>query len=89
MTINILIFLAGMLVGSIIGFVMASMLTIGHDSDLIDRIQVQERHIRELARQLQDAQAAKIKYDELETNLTGLVDDLLSALESAEYHAGA
>jgi hypothetical protein len=49
-----------MLVGSIIGFVMASMLTIGHDSDLIDRIQVQERHIRELARQLQDAQATQL-----------------------------
>lgn len=60
MTINILIFLVGMLVGSIIGFVMASMLTIGHDSDLIDRIQVQERHIRELARQLQDAQAVQL-----------------------------
>ena len=60
MTINILIFLVGMLVGSIIGFVMASMLTIGHDADLIDRIQVQERHIRELARQLQDAQAVQL-----------------------------
>lgn len=60
MTINLLIFLAGMLVGSIIGFVMASMLTIGHDSDLIDRIQVQEQHIRELARQLQDAQAVQL-----------------------------
>ena len=60
MTINLLIFLAGMLVGSIIGFVMASMLTIGHDSDLIDRIQVQERHIRELARQLQDAHDAAV-----------------------------
>lgn len=51
------LFLFGIFVGSGLGFLAASLLSIGHDSDLIDRIQAQELHIRELARRLQDAQA--------------------------------
>ena len=54
------LFLFGILIGSGLGFLTASLLSIGHDSDLIDRIQVQEQHIRELARQLQDAQAVQL-----------------------------
>ena len=49
-----------LMVGFVAGFFAASLLSIGHDADLIDRIQVQERHIRELARQLQDAQAVQL-----------------------------
>ena len=67
MTINILIFFVGLFVGSGIGFLMASLLTIGKDSDLVDMIQnqrqaieAQELRIRELARRLQDAQATQL-----------------------------
>lgn len=54
------LFLFGIFIGSGLGFLAASLLSASRDSDLIDRIQVQERHIRELARQLQDAQATQL-----------------------------
>ncbi len=64
---SILIFFVGLFIGSGIGFTMASLLTIGKDSDLVDMIQnqrqaieAQELRIRELARRLQDAQATQL-----------------------------
>ncbi len=61
------LFLFGIFIGSGIGFLMASILTIGKDADLVDMIQnqrqaieAQELRIRELARRLQDAQATQL-----------------------------
>ena len=64
---SVIIFFVGLFIGSGIGFFIASLLTIGKDSDLIDMIQNQRQHIRaqelrirELARRLQDAQATQL-----------------------------
>lgn len=54
------LFLSGILVGTGVGFLVASLLSISHDADLIDHMQAQERRIQELARQLQNAQATQL-----------------------------
>ncbi len=51
------LFLLGILVGSGIGFFIASLLSIGHDSDLIDHMQAQEAYINKLAQELAQERA--------------------------------